>query len=47
MEYDKLNTTTKASGTYLQGKVKTTFKKLEEAFGEPLYPDSFDQKGNM
>jgi hypothetical protein len=44
MEYDKLNNTLKANGTCLQGKVTTTFNKLEEAFGEPIYPDSFDGK---
>jgi hypothetical protein len=44
MEYDKLNNTLKANGTSLKGKVETTFDRLEEAFGEPIYPDSFDQK---
>jgi hypothetical protein len=44
IEYDKLNSTLKANGTCLQGRIKTTFDRLEEVFGEPLYPDSFDGK---
>jgi hypothetical protein len=44
MEYDKPTNKLKASGTSLQGKIKTTFAKLEETFGEPIYPDSIDGK---
>jgi hypothetical protein len=43
MEYDKVSTI-RANGTSLQGTIKTTFAKLEDAFGEPIYPDSFDGK---
>jgi hypothetical protein len=43
MEYDKISPV-KASGTCLQGTINTTFQKLEDTFGEPLYPDSFDGK---
>lgn len=43
MEYDKEDTR-KANGTSLQGYVTTTFDKLNEVFGEPLYPNSGDGK---
>lgn len=44
MEYDKLTNTRKANGTSLQGYVTTTFDKLNDVFGEPLYPNSGDGK---
>ena len=43
MEYDKKDTR-KANGTSLQGYVTTTFDKLNEIFGEPIYPNSGDGK---
>ena len=43
MQYNKTDTK-KANGTSLQGYVNTTFDKLNEVFGEPLYPNSGDGK---
>jgi hypothetical protein len=43
MNYNKVDTK-KANGTSFQGQVKTNFYRLEEVFGEPLYPNSGDGK---
>lgn len=41
--FDKIDTS-KANGTSLQGYVKTTFNKLVDTIGEPIYPRSGDGK---
>ena len=43
LEFDKVSTL-KANGTCLQGKVGTTFDRLQDVFGEPIYPNSGDGK---